>query len=117
MSYHKVTYEQIFPSSAYLNERIGIEILVEKGQDPESALMECKKIVSDFHKKSRPELYKFNNDSLTANEVALIKNIEMCDTAIKLSMYKGELNKNTKPYYVDRLKNLTIPKPAKAHLP
>jgi len=32
MSYHKVIYEKLFPYAPYLNERIGIEILVETGQ-------------------------------------------------------------------------------------
>ncbi len=51
MSYYKVVYDKLFPYAPYLNERIGIEILVETSQDPMDALEEARKIVHDFRNK------------------------------------------------------------------
>jgi hypothetical protein len=51
MSYYKVVYDKLFPYAPYLNERIGIEILVETSQDPLEALEEARKIVHDFRNK------------------------------------------------------------------
>lgn len=50
MSYYKVIYDKLFPYAPYLNERIGIEILVETGQSPQDALLEAKTIVEAFYK-------------------------------------------------------------------
>lgn len=54
MSYYKVVYDKLFPYAPYLNERIGIEMLVEAGQSPAEALQEAKKIVEDFYHASNP---------------------------------------------------------------
>jgi hypothetical protein len=51
MSYYKIVYDKLFPYAPYLNERIGIEILVESSQDPMDALEEARKIVHDFRNK------------------------------------------------------------------
>ena len=56
MSYHKVIYEKLFPYAPYLNERIGIEILVETGQSPEDCLKEAKDIVDKFYSSNTPQL-------------------------------------------------------------
>jgi|GEM_PF-4846950 len=56
MSYHKVIYEKLFPYAPYLNERIGIEIIVEDGQSPEEALTEAKRVVDDFYLKNAPQV-------------------------------------------------------------
>jgi len=55
MSYYKVVYDKLFPYAPYLNERIGIEILVEVGQSPTEALQEAKRIVEDFYHASNPQ--------------------------------------------------------------
>jgi len=55
MSYHKVIYEKLFPYAPYLNERIGIEILVETGQSPEDCLKEAKEIVDKFYASNLPQ--------------------------------------------------------------
>ena len=52
MSYHKVIYDKLFPYAPYLNERIGVEMLVEVGQDPLEALKQCKDIVEGFYQDS-----------------------------------------------------------------
>lgn len=54
MSYYKVTYDKLFPYAPFLNLRIGVEVLVETGQNPTDCLHECKKIVEDFYKESNP---------------------------------------------------------------
>lgn len=45
MKFDKIYYQRIFPLGPYINERIGVEILIEDGESPEAALAEAKKFV------------------------------------------------------------------------
>lgn len=110
MHIDKVTYSKIFSTSQFLNERIGIEIIVNAGEDAMLALKEAKNICQEFHKEANPELYKFNEKSLTAEETNAITEIGLCTTIEKLATYKGFLTDNTKPYYMEKLKQLTLKK-------
>lgn len=107
MNISKVTFAKLFANSSYLNERVGIEIELSQGENAMDALNEAKELAESFHKKAYPELYKFNEKSLTAEEVATIKEIELCDKVEKLAKFKSGLTKNTQPYYVSRLKTLS----------
>jgi hypothetical protein len=103
----KISYSKLFPTSSYLNDRVGIEIDLVAGEDAMSALNEAKELAETFHKQAYPELYKFNEKSLTAEEVATIKEIELCEKEEQMYKFKKDLTVNTKPYYISRLKTLT----------
>lgn len=107
MSYYKVIFAKLYANSAFLNERIGIEILVEQGQDPKEALQEAKRISDEFHKESNPELYKHNDKPLTAEEASLLEDIKNATDARKLGLLKNHLTSALKPYYSEKLKTFT----------
>ena len=69
MSYHKVIYEKLFPYAPYLNERIGIEILVETGQSPDECLKEAKEIVDKFYASNLPQSPFPETHSVVADNV------------------------------------------------
>lgn len=108
MTIKTVNYSKIFAISSFLNERIGIEIEINEGEDAKMALSVAKSLAEEFHKESNPDLYKFNDVPLTADETADIAAMALCETPEKLGReFKNRLTKNTKPYYMDRLKTLT----------
>jgi hypothetical protein len=77
MSYHKVIYEKLFPYAPYLNERIGIEILVETGQSPEDCLKEAKEIVDKFYASNLPQsLFPETHSIVADNAVVPIVDIK-----------------------------------------
>lgn len=48
----RVSYQQLFPLTAYLNERIGLEMDVPDGIDPLQVLSQLKEMAETFHKTS-----------------------------------------------------------------
>lgn len=107
MRFKTIQYSKLLPTSSYLNERIGVEIELETGESADEAISMAREFVKESHKKEYPELYKFNESSLTVEEASIVKEIEVCDSVEKLARFKNGLTKNTKPYYMDRLKTLT----------
>jgi hypothetical protein len=55
MHISKVTYSQLFPVGLYLNERVGVEIDVNPGEDAMKALEIAKALTVDFNKKNSPQ--------------------------------------------------------------
>ena len=107
MKIKSIQFSKLLPTSSFLNERIGIEIELEGNDSPENALQLARDFIKESHKKEYPELYKFNEVTLTVAETDLVKEIEAALTPEKLGMLKKDLTKNTKSYYMDKLKTLT----------
>lgn len=107
MRFDRISYSKIYPTSSFLNERIGIEIIVEEGGDPKEALRAAKQLADEFNKEANPNLYKFNETALSAEEAAIVKEIEIAPTLERLSNFKTVLTQNTKPYYLAKLKSFT----------
>ncbi len=107
MSITKVKFDKLFSTSSYLNDRIGIEVTVENGQDPITALKEASRLAIEFNKMEYPELYRFNDKPMTAAEVDFVIQINQCETLQKLSRFKGSTNATTKKYYMDKVKELS----------
>lgn len=103
----KIIYSKIYATSQFLNERIGVEVDINEGEDAKVALQTAKNLADEFHKDANPELYKFNEKSLTAEENNTITEIGLCTTIEKLATHKGFLTDNTRPYYVSKLRELT----------
>ena len=108
MHIEKITYAKIFPTSSFLNERIGIELVVLPGEDAKEALRVAKQLAEEFNRESNPNLYKHNKEPLTSEEAAIVKGIELCESVEQLAtLYKRNLTANIKPYYMDKIKTLT----------
>jgi len=107
MRIEKVTYNKLFPTSSFLNERVGVEIILNEGDNAKEALQYAKQLCEEFNKESNPELYKHNETHLTAEEASIAKQIEIAPTLERLAEFKGNLTQNTKKYYLDRLKELS----------
>ena len=107
MKIKSIQFSKLLPTSSYLNERIGIEMELLEGESADEALQMARDFIKESHKKEYPELYKFNEVTLTVAETDLVKEIEAALTPEKLGMLKKHLTKNTKSYYMDRLKTLT----------
>lgn len=118
MNFKEVTFDKLFSTSSYLNDRVGIKVDVAPGENPMGALKAASKLAIEFNKLEYPELYKFNDKPMTASEVDLVVNISECETLQKLSKYKGACNATTKKYYMDKVKELSAtPQPAKIDMP
>ena len=52
-----VSYSKLYPLAVFSNERIGVEMSLEEGEDAKSALETCKSLVHEFHFEANKELY------------------------------------------------------------
>ena len=52
-----VSYSKLYPLAVFSNERIGVEMSLEEGEDAKSALETCKALVHEFHFEANKELY------------------------------------------------------------
>lgn len=116
MKVEKILYQRIFPLSAYVNEKIGVEMIVEKGDDAYDVLDLAKSIVEDWHKQHHPVPY---DPSLTPEEQLPViqlqdeRSKEMVDriaeamSITELAALKADLPPELMPAYMDRLKYLT----------
>ena len=57
MKVDRINYQKVFPLGMYINERIGVEIQLDKGDNPEEALLKAKEMVEAFHKENNKGLY------------------------------------------------------------
>jgi hypothetical protein len=103
----EVYFEIILPKSSYLNYRLGITKSVLKGETSIEAWDRACTEAEVWHKKKHPELYKFNEVSLTVEETSEITEMELCETVQQLATHKSHLTNNTQPYYVAQLKKLS----------
>jgi hypothetical protein len=107
MKITKVSYSKIYPTASYMNERIGVEIEINEGEDAKGALHAAKILTDEFHKEANPDLYKYNEQTLTPDEIAVKESIEAAKSPQILGMLKNKLTANTKGYYMEKLKALT----------
>jgi hypothetical protein len=53
MQIEKVNYQKVFNLGSYMSERIGVELVLNKGDNAKLALKEAKKLVEEFHKENQ----------------------------------------------------------------
>jgi organic radical activating enzyme len=53
MHIEKVNYQKVFNLGSYQSERIGVELVLNKGEDAKFALEEAKKLVEEFHQENQ----------------------------------------------------------------
>jgi hypothetical protein len=57
MQIERVTYQKVFPLGMYINEKIGVDYLLNEGDDPKAALEAAKKLCQEFHEETNKGLY------------------------------------------------------------
>jgi hypothetical protein len=105
-----IYFEIILPKSAYLNYRLGRNTIIKPGETSMDAYNRACEEAEQWHKLKHPELYKFNDVTLSVEESEIIQQMALCDTIDKLAAYKGNLTPNTRKYYTSNLERLSKPK-------
>ena len=54
----KITYAKLFNIGLYMNERIGVEMQLDAGDDAKEALETARKLVHEYHREANKELYE-----------------------------------------------------------
>jgi hypothetical protein len=57
MKIDRITYQKTFAAGPYLNEKIGVEISLDEGEEKELAFRLAQITVEEFHKQANPHLY------------------------------------------------------------
>ena len=52
MKIERVTYQKVFPLGQYVNEKIGVDYLLQENDDPKAALQAAKDLCEEFHRES-----------------------------------------------------------------
>jgi hypothetical protein len=107
MHFKEVSFTKIYANSSFLNDRIGVVVSINEGEDAMQALHEAAKLSDAFHKERNPDVYKHNEKPLTAEEASLLEDIKNATDAKKLALLKTHLTKALQPYYMEKLKALT----------
>jgi hypothetical protein len=107
MHIKEVTFTKIYANSSFLNDRIGVTVAVNEGEDAKEALRTAAALSDEFHKERNPEVYKHNEKPLTAEEASLLEDIKNAADLKKLALVKPHLTKALNPYYMERMKALT----------
>lgn len=107
MHIKEVSFNSIYAKSSFLNDRVGIVVALNEGEDAKEGLAWAKKLSDEFHKEAHPDLYKHNEKPLTADEASLLEEIRNATDLKKLGMLKTHLSPALQPYYMDRMKALT----------
>lgn len=58
MAITSITYSKTFPTAPFSNEKIGVEMSVDEGQDAKFILDEARKLVHEFHFENNKEMYE-----------------------------------------------------------
>ena len=107
MNIREVSFNKIYANSSFLNDRIGVVVSVNEGEDAKEALLVAAKLADEFHKERNPDLYKHNEKPLTAEESSLLEDIKNAADIKKLGMMKNLLTPALQPYYMEKLKTFT----------
>jgi hypothetical protein len=55
MTIDRISYQKTFNLGNYSSERIGVDMVLNEGEDAKFALSECKKLVEEYHRESEAE--------------------------------------------------------------
>jgi hypothetical protein len=118
MTVDRISYQKVFPLGMYINERIGVEIQLDKEDSPEYALSKAKEMVESFHKENNKGLHiEVNSDAIPIQKPEpeetriglLIQDIESCKDIKTLESYKFLVKgkQDFQTAYDNKLKELT----------
>ena len=83
MYIEKVNYQRTFNLGNYSSEKIGVEMVINPGENAKEALEHCKKLVEEYHEenvKRLKDLGYFDNESVEVVQIQNKKSVK--DTAI-----------------------------------
>jgi len=118
-----VSYAKLFPLGAFINEKVGVEMTIDEGEDVMSVLNEAKKLVTTFHYESNKELYEMKGTKVTdivdgepiikldakqSQTQSIIKDISTCTELKTLEAYRliAKSNKEIQTAYDNQFKKL-----------
>jgi hypothetical protein len=84
MKIERVSYQKIFPLGQYINEKIGVDILVNDGDDPMELLKKASEMVHEFHSK--------NEQSFPVDHPVPVMQIERADNSADLEFQLTKSN-------------------------
>ena len=128
MKIERISYQKVFPIAQYVNEKIGVEIQVDEGDDKEFAFLAAKELVENWHRTANPHPYGDNNPIYPhAPEIKSVienppppKEINRAEEKIEISIDNAntleelaEIKKNGFPvnlisHYAKRVKELSV---------
>ena len=68
MKIDKVSYQKTFNLGNYSSERIGVDILLNEGEDAKEALATAKQLVTEYHKENNPQIYEEQEEGILIGE-------------------------------------------------
>lgn len=119
----RVSYHELLITGSYLNVRIGVDLLLNDGEDPKQALSSAKELVREFHKEAFPHVYAQGIDNIPqgeettpvrlvekkqSQEEKIIQDIQTCADEKVLASYKliAKNNSSIQEAYNNKLKQL-----------
>ena len=125
MQFTSISFEKLFPTGAYMNEKIRVDISLNLGENPMDAIDEARKLVNENFEKNNPHLVnpdipiiskhpeekkvQFQWTEMKEQPIDFVKEINSCETLKVLESYKfivkgkPELEK----IYSEKLKELS----------
>lgn len=115
----KIEYQKVFPLAQYVNEKIGVEVEVNNGDDIDNAFSFAKETVEKWHKEGNPGLHLTINTGII-NEPPIVQkenykavltanDILSCTSVVVLNAYKSMIgdDKELITAFEQRKKQLT----------
>jgi hypothetical protein len=62
MKIERINYQKVFPLGQYINEKLGVEIQLDEGDDFDAAMLAAKEMIEKFHIQNNPQLYSKGNN-------------------------------------------------------
>jgi hypothetical protein len=62
MKIERINYQKVFPLGQYINEKLGVEIQLDEGDDFDEVMLKAKDMIEKFHIQSNPQLYTQNKN-------------------------------------------------------
>jgi len=119
MNITSVSYVKLFPLGMYINEKIGVEVSLEAGEDAMLALDTARNLVHEYHEKNNPIPFAgvtaiADNPTIPNVQVdkeppkSLVEQIESCTELKVLESYRliAKTNPECQTAYDNKLKEL-----------
>jgi hypothetical protein len=120
MKIDRVSYQKLFPLGVYINERIGVELSLEAGEDAKEALKTARKLVHEYHMEANKELYEkelskveehpkvIHTDPKLNQEQSIIRDISTVNSLTVLESYRliAKNNPEIQKAYDNKLQSL-----------
>jgi hypothetical protein len=133
MRIERINYQKVFRLQEFVNERIGVEVVINEGDSVEEALRIARELVEEDHKRANPHLYtnlptidaphpqepviQLKDEEpvvddpelkdMTKEEKRICMLIKGATTLQEVAKYKAHVPKHLTPRYLKRVKELS----------